>query len=113
MWVGHLPYIVWIIPFSLDEHVRLISKEIQVDFSRSMNRITFDKIVSRTPEKYPFVTLPQEEEKVVPERGVFNNNIVIIIACILCYNCTAVWAIMNLRYDFKATFWVTCLVCPT
>lgn len=54
---------------SLDEHVRLLSKEIQVDFSRSMNLITFDKIVSSKPEKYPFVTLPQPEDQMIPERG--------------------------------------------
>ena len=54
---------------SLDEHVRLLCKEIQVDFSRSMNRITFDRIVNSKPETYPFVTLPQEEEEVIPERG--------------------------------------------
>ena len=40
-----------------------------MDFSRSMNRITFDKIISSKPEKYPFVSLPQEEEEVVPDRG--------------------------------------------
>ena len=56
---------------SLDEQLRLIAKEIQVDFSRSMNRITFDKIISSKPEKYPFVTLPQEEEEVVPNRGLY------------------------------------------
>lgn len=55
--------------YSLDEHVHLLSKEIQVDFSRSMNRITFDRIVNSKPETYPFVTLPQEEEEVIPERG--------------------------------------------
>lgn len=49
--------------------MHLLSKEIQVDFSRSMNRITFDRIVSSKPETYPFVTLPQEEEEVIPERG--------------------------------------------
>jgi len=54
---------------SLDEHVRLLCKEIQVDFSRSMNRITFDRIVSSKPETYPFVTVPQEEVEVIPERG--------------------------------------------
>ena len=58
--------------YSLDEHVRLLSKEIQVDFSRSMNRITFDRIISNKPETYPFVTLPQEEEEVIPERGTWN-----------------------------------------
>ena len=55
--------------YSLDEHVRLLCKEIQVDFSRSMNRITFDRIVSSKPETYPFVTVPQGEEEVIPERG--------------------------------------------
>ena len=55
--------------YSLDEHVHLLSKEIQVDFSRSMNRITFDRIVNSKPETYPFVALPQEEEEVIPERG--------------------------------------------
>lgn len=34
-----------------------------------MNRITFDRIVSSKPETYPFVTVPQEEEEVIPERG--------------------------------------------
>ena len=60
--------------YSLDEHVRLLSKEVQVDFSRSMNRITFDRIISNKPETYPFVTLPQEEEEVIPERGTCTWN---------------------------------------
>ena len=51
--------------------MRLLSKEIQVDFSRSMNLITFDKIVSSKPEKYPFVTLPQPEDQMIPERGLY------------------------------------------
>lgn len=53
--------------------MRLLSKEIQVDFSRSMNRITFDRIISAKPETYPFVTLPQEEEEVIPDRGRQNH----------------------------------------
>ena len=49
--------------------MRLLSKEIQVDFARSMNRITFDRTVTSKPDMFPYVTLPSLKEEPVPERG--------------------------------------------
>lgn len=55
----------------LDECMRRLTKEVQIDFARSMNRITFDKTVSSTPEMFPYVTIQQREEEIVPERGFY------------------------------------------
>lgn len=46
-----------------------LSKEIQLDFQRSMNKIMFDKIVQCKPEKFPFVEIEEREKEVIPETG--------------------------------------------
>ncbi|XP_048578532.1 dynein axonemal heavy chain 1-like isoform X2 [Nematostella vectensis] len=56
---------------NLEENVRLLCKEVQIDFARSMNRITFDRVVSSSPDQYPYVTIQEVEPEVVPERGFF------------------------------------------
>lgn len=54
---------------SLDDYIHTLEKEINIDFSRAMNRITFDSIVAAKPEMFAFVTVPDPVEEVVPERG--------------------------------------------
>ena len=49
--------------------MRRLSKEVQIDFARSMNRITFDRIVTSKADMFPYVTIQEKEEEVVPERG--------------------------------------------
>ena len=46
-----------------------MEKEVNIDFCRAMNRITFDKIVAANPATFSYVTVPEKEVEVVPERG--------------------------------------------
>ncbi|PIK41737.1 putative dynein heavy chain 1, axonemal [Apostichopus japonicus] len=54
---------------SLDDYIHTLEKELNIDFCRAMNRITFDKIVGGNPDMYSFVTLPEPVVEVVPETG--------------------------------------------
>ena len=55
--------------FSLDDYIQVLEKEINIDFCRSMNRIIFDKTVREDCQTFAFVTLPEPDEPVVPDRG--------------------------------------------
>ena len=54
---------------SLDNYAQTLEKEVNIDFCRAMNRITFDKIVSGNPTTFSYVTIPEKEVEVVPDRG--------------------------------------------
>ncbi|XP_054992649.1 dynein axonemal heavy chain 1 [Sorex araneus] len=51
------------------EHLNNLSKEVSLDYERSMNKINFDRIVSSKPETFFYVTLPEKEEEKVPPKG--------------------------------------------
>lgn len=51
------------------EHLSNLSKEVNLDYERSMNKINFDQIVSSKPETFSYVTLPEKEEEKVPKQG--------------------------------------------
>lgn len=51
------------------EQLSRLSKEVNLDYERSMNRINFDHIVSSKPETFSYVTLPKKEEEKVPKQG--------------------------------------------
>ena len=53
----------------LDDFTNTLSDEICLDFTRSMNKIMFDETVTGNPSMFPFVTLPEPEEKPVPQTG--------------------------------------------
>ena len=55
--------------YSLDGCSSALSKEIQLEFTRTMNRILFDKTVTAQPGAFPFVTLPEPHAEVVPQTG--------------------------------------------
>ena len=38
-----------------------MKKQVGVDFKRTMNKLTFDKVVSEKPKMFAYVTLPVEE----------------------------------------------------
>lgn len=65
--------------YSLDGCSSALSKEIQLEFTRTMNRILFDKTVTAQPGAFPFVTLPEPHTEVVPQTG----------ECIILYACRA------------------------
>ena len=54
---------------SLDGCSSALSKEIQLEFTHTMNRILFDKTVTAQPGAFPFVTLPEPHLEVVPQTG--------------------------------------------
>uniref|UniRef100_H0V0D2 Dynein axonemal heavy chain 1 n=1 Tax=Cavia porcellus TaxID=10141 RepID=H0V0D2_CAVPO len=51
------------------EHLSKLSREVILDYERSMNKMSFDKIVSAKPDTFSYVTLPESEEEKVPEKG--------------------------------------------
>ena len=51
------------------EHLSNLSREVNLDYERSMNKINFDKIISSKPKTFSYVTLPKEEEEKVPKQG--------------------------------------------
>ncbi|KAM7063036.1 dynein axonemal heavy chain 1 [Molossus nigricans] len=51
------------------EHLSNLSREVNLDFERSMNKINFDQIVSSKPDTFSYVTLPKKEEVEVPKQG--------------------------------------------
>ena len=58
-----------LILYSLDPHTDSLTEEIGLDFTRAMNKILFDKIVTANPVTFPFVTLPEPEVVAVPDKG--------------------------------------------
>ena len=40
-----------------------------MEFTRTMNRVLFDKTVTSQPGTFPFVTLPDPHVEVVPKKG--------------------------------------------
>ena len=61
--------------------MRRLREEIQIDFLRSMNRITFDRIVKSKSDMFHYVTIQEKEEEVAPERGI---SPFILTFCIFC-----------------------------
>lgn len=51
------------------EHLSSLSREVNLDYERSMNKINFDQIVSSKPDTFSYVTLPKKEEEKVPRQG--------------------------------------------
>ncbi|XP_054451580.1 dynein axonemal heavy chain 1 [Pteronotus mesoamericanus] len=54
---------------SVLEHLSNLSREANLDYERSMNKINFDHIVSSKPDTFSYVTLPKKEEEKVPKQG--------------------------------------------
>uniref|UniRef100_A0A8C3K8B9 Dynein axonemal heavy chain 1 n=1 Tax=Calidris pygmaea TaxID=425635 RepID=A0A8C3K8B9_9CHAR len=46
-----------------------LEKEVRLDYERTMNRLSFDRVISSKPETFSYVTLPDKEEETVPEKG--------------------------------------------
>lgn len=51
------------------EHLSSLSREVNLEYERSMNKINFDQIVSSKPKTFSYVTLPKKEEEKVPKQG--------------------------------------------
>ncbi|NXE09964.1 DYH1 protein, partial [Lophotis ruficrista] len=51
------------------DHMCCLEEEVRLDYERTMNRIIFDRVVTSKPQTFSYVTLPDKEEKKVPEKG--------------------------------------------
>ncbi len=58
---------------SFGAKVHILCNEVKLDFARTMNKISFDKTVTNMPQKFWYVTLPEDEKAVVPEKGKMVN----------------------------------------
>uniref|UniRef100_A0A4W3IMR6 Dynein axonemal heavy chain 1 n=1 Tax=Callorhinchus milii TaxID=7868 RepID=A0A4W3IMR6_CALMI len=65
----------------LADYLNNVEQEVYLEYDRTMNKITFDKIVSSDPKQFSHVTLPDEVKMKVPYRGLielpdypFNEN---------------------------------------
>lgn len=67
--------------FRLIPAIDKLCKEVQLDYQRSMNKITFDRVVGENPRKYPFVKMEENAEEIIPNKGV----------CICRTLCNSLW----------------------
>ncbi|XP_071611851.1 dynein axonemal heavy chain 1 [Heliangelus exortis] len=51
------------------EHMHCLEEEVKLDYERTMNRMSFDRVVTSKPQTFSYVTLPHKEEEKVPEKG--------------------------------------------
>ncbi|NWU63519.1 DYH1 protein, partial [Pterocles burchelli] len=51
------------------DHMCCLEKEVRLDYERAMNKIIFDRFLTSRPQTFSYVTLPDKEEKKVPEKG--------------------------------------------
>ncbi|XP_076846923.1 dynein axonemal heavy chain 1 isoform X2 [Brachyhypopomus gauderio] len=56
------------LPLVQDCVVRL-EEEIQLEYERTMNRLSFDQLMLANPTEFPHITVPQTEPETVPSRG--------------------------------------------
>lgn len=55
--------------FRLVMYAEKLLNEVKLDYQRSMNKITFDKVVSENPERFSFVVIEEKPLKLAPDSG--------------------------------------------
>uniref|UniRef100_G1MWR4 Dynein axonemal heavy chain 1 n=1 Tax=Meleagris gallopavo TaxID=9103 RepID=G1MWR4_MELGA len=68
LWALHTPKLKKNRVPGLMNHEPLL-KEVKLDYQRAMNRMIFDRAVTSKPQLFSYVTLPDKEERKVPEKG--------------------------------------------
>ncbi|XP_078000357.1 dynein axonemal heavy chain 1-like isoform X2 [Glandiceps talaboti] len=58
---------------SLDDYIHTLEKEVNIDYCRAMNRITFDKTVTENSGTFAYVSIPEKEIEVTPDRGYYHD----------------------------------------
>lgn len=53
---------------SLKECVKCLENEIRLEYSRTMNQLNFDKVVTSEPEQFSDIILPKKENDILPKR---------------------------------------------
>lgn len=46
-----------------------MEKEVKLEYVRTMNRMSFDKVVMSHPDEFSHITLPQKDPEYVPQKG--------------------------------------------
>ncbi|XP_067855101.1 dynein axonemal heavy chain 1 [Heptranchias perlo] len=54
---------------ALPNYFKRIEQEVHLEYDRTMNKITFDNIVSSDPKQFSYVILPDKEKVKVPSKG--------------------------------------------
>ena len=49
--------------------MQVLSREVNLEYMRAMNKLTFDETVASMPEAFPYVTLPEKVEEKVKQTG--------------------------------------------
>ena len=52
-----------------EDTISSLEKEVNIDFQRSMNKITFDRIVNANKETFGFVSIPESPKEKTLEKG--------------------------------------------
>ncbi len=55
--------------FSKDEYVTPIVEEVNLDYARTMNSMTFEEVTQSDPISFAFITLPIKQRRIVPRLG--------------------------------------------
>ncbi|KAL6464354.1 hypothetical protein MHYP_G00266710 [Metynnis hypsauchen] len=61
----------------LQECVKRLEEEVHLEYGRTMNRISFDRLVQDNPEEFSYITLPQEEPERVPLKGMIGSSVAV------------------------------------
>lgn len=59
----------FVVLLSSEELTHRLSRQVTLDYQRSMAKMLFDDVVRSKPSTYPYVTMPTSEEVKVPEKG--------------------------------------------
>ncbi len=54
---------------SLEKCIGDVEKEVKLEYVRTMNRMSFDKVVMSHPDEFSHITLPQKDPEYVPLKG--------------------------------------------
>uniref|UniRef100_A0A3Q3IZZ6 Dynein, axonemal, heavy chain 1 n=1 Tax=Monopterus albus TaxID=43700 RepID=A0A3Q3IZZ6_MONAL len=54
---------------SVEKCIGDLEKEVKLEYYRTMNRMTFDKVVMSHPEEFSHITLPKKDPEYVPQKG--------------------------------------------
>lgn len=55
--------------YSLEKCIGDLEKDVKLEYDRTMNRMTFDKVVMNHPEEFSCIILPQKDPECVPQKG--------------------------------------------
>ena len=61
--------------YRLEDGIQSLEKEANIDFCRSMNRIIFDQIIEQDPSTFAFVSVPEDNLKPVPVKGMPSGSL--------------------------------------